>query len=43
MDRATAGVALEYDLEQERFVDHERANTLTTRVYREPFVLPDPA
>ena len=35
------GAFLDIDPETERFVDNEAANTLLTRVYRKPFVVPE--
>ena len=35
------GPVLEFDAENERFVDNDAANTLLSRDYREPFVVPN--
>lgn len=39
-EQATLGVPLRMDPKTERFIGNDRANTLLTRNYREPFVVP---
>ncbi len=36
-----AGHWLDFDPDKERFIDHDEANSLLARKYREPFVVPD--
>ena len=36
----TAGPLLKLDSKRERFIDHQAANQLLTRTYRQPFVVP---
>jgi hypothetical protein len=39
--RLRVGQFLEFDAQTERFTRSEEANRMLTRVYREPFVVPD--
>jgi predicted dehydrogenase len=40
-EQLVSGAVLEIDAEAERFRDHDQANMMLTRDYREPFVVPD--
>ncbi len=41
VDQLTLGMGLRMDPSAERFIDNADANTLLTREYRKPFVVPE--